>query len=89
MTQAGGLGQKIFFASSPPDRRLLFCTYLKVYFEKTKASLPTISGSKNPLFLSYIKPRGPVTSNSLARWVKSTLAQAGIDMRNFKAHSLR
>ena len=89
MTQAGGLGQKIFFASFPPDRRLLFCTYLKVYIERTKASLPTTSGSKNPLFLSYIKPHGPVTSNTLARWVKSTLAQAGIDTRNFKAHSLR
>ena len=32
-------GQKIFFASFPPDRRLCFCTYLKVYIERTKASL--------------------------------------------------
>ena len=75
---------KDFFASFPPDRRLLFCTYLKVYIERTKASHPTASGSKNPLFLSYIKPHGPVTSSTLARWVKSTLAQAGIDTRNFK-----
>ena len=82
-------GQKIFFASFPPDRRLCFCTYLKVYIERTKASHPTNSGAKNPLFLSYIKPHGPVTSTTLARWVKSTLAEAGIDTTKFKAHSSR
>ena len=52
-------------------------------------SRPTKSGSKNPLFLSYIKPHGPVTSTTLARWVKSALAQAGIDTTKFKAHSSR
>ena len=82
-------GQKNFFASFPPDRGLCFCTYLKVYIERTKASHPTNSGAKNPLFLSYIKPHGPVTSTTLARWVRSTLAQAGIDTTTFKAHSSR
>ena len=57
--------------------------------ERTKASRPTKSGSENPLFLSYIKPHGPVTSTTLARWMKFTLAQAGIDMTKFKAHSSR
>ena len=57
--------------------------------ERTKASHPTASGSKNPLCLSDIKPHGPVNLTTLARWVKSTLVQAGIDMRNFKAHSSR
>ena len=82
-------GQKIFFASFPPDRRLCFCAYLKVYIERTKASCPTKSGSKNFLFLSYIKPHGPVTSTTLAGWVKSTLAEAGIDTMIFEAHSSR
>ena len=80
---------KYFFASFPPDRRLCFCTYLKVYIERTKAYHPTKSCSKNPLFLPYIKPHGPVTSTTLARLVKSTLAQAGIDTTKFKAHSSR
>ena len=89
MFQAGALRAKHFFASFPPDRRLCFCTYLKVYIERTKASCPTKSGFKNPLFLSYIKPHGPVTSTTLSRWVKSTLAQAGIETTKFKAHSSR
>ena len=81
--------QKISLASFPPDRRLCFCTYLKVYVERTKASGPTKSGSKNPLFLSYIKPHDPVTSTTLARWVKSTLSEAGMDTTKFRAHSSR
>ena len=80
---------KDILASFPPDRRLCFCTYLKVYIERTKASHPTKSGSKNPLFLSYIKPHGPATTATLARWVKSTLAEAGIDTTKFKAQSSR
>ena len=44
---------KDFSASFPPDRRLLFCTYLKVYIERTKASHPTTSGSKNPVSVLY------------------------------------
>ena len=71
---------KDFVVSFPPDRRLCFCTYLKVYIERTKASRPTKYGSENP----HIKPHEPVTSTTLARWVKSTLAQAGIDMTKFK-----
>ena len=89
MFQARAPRVKDFFARFPPERRLCFCINLKVYIERTKASPPTKSGSKNYLVLSYIKPCGPVTSTTLARWVKSTLAQAGIDTTNFKAHSLR
>ena len=63
--------------------------FKSLYRERTKASRPTKSGSKNPLFLSYIKPHGPVTSTTPAGWVKSTLAEAGIDTTKFKAHSSR
>ena len=63
--------------------------FKSLYRERTKASRPTKSGSKNPLFLSYIKPHGPVTSTTLAGWVKSTLAEAGIDTIKFKAYSSR
>ena len=79
---------KHFFSCFPPEGDCC-CTYLKVYIERTKASHATAYGCINPLFLSNIKPHRPVNLTTLARWVKSTLAQAGIDMRNFKAHSSR
>ena len=90
MFQAGAPRAKDFFL--PVFLQIGDCVFvhiLKVYIERTKASHPTNSGAKNPLFLSYIKPHGPVTSTTLARWVKSTLAQAGIDTTKFKAHSSR
>ena len=43
------------------------------------------------LFLSYIKPHKPVTSQRLANWLKEILGKAGIDTGTsvFEAHSVR
>ena len=41
------------------------------------------------LFISIIKPHGPVTSSTVARWLKEVLSNAGIDTSIFKAHSVR
>lgn len=43
----------------------------------------------NKLFLSYIRPYRPVSSSTLARWMKETLAEAQVDTSIFKAHSSR
>ena len=45
--------------------------------------------SPDPLFLSYIKPNKPVTSQRIAHWIKDLLKEAGIDVSIFKAHSVR
>ena len=81
--------EKVFLASFPPDRRLCFTTYLRVYERKTKVFRPTSAQSKNLLFLSYIKPHKPVSSSTSARWAKSVLSLAGIDTTIFKPHSTR
>ena len=41
------------------------------------------------LFSLFVKPHKPVSTNSLARWIKSVLSNAGIDTSVFKAHSVR
>ena len=46
------------------------------------------SGSR-PLFLSYVQPHGPVTSQRIAHWVKLLLGEAGVDTTKFSAHSVR
>ena len=43
----------------------------------------------NPLFLSYIRPFKPVTSQRIAHWIKNLLKEAGINTDIFKAHSVR
>ena len=41
------------------------------------------------LFLGISKPHAPVKACGIARWVKSTLSNAGIDTTVFSAHSTR
>ena len=63
---------------------------LKAYEERTKdfrKKLPADSRSR--LFLSCIGQHTPVSSCSIARWLKNLMAEAGIDISIFKAHSIR
>ena len=41
------------------------------------------------LFLAIVKPHNPVLSSTIARWLRNTLQQAGIDAGIFGAHSVR
>ena len=44
---------------------------------------------KTRLFLSWIGEHNPVTSSSIARWLKQTMKDAGIDISIFKLHSVQ
>lgn len=58
-----------------PDSRLCPVTYIKHYITKTN------SLRSNPrLLISYTKPHKPVTNSTVARWIRSTLQDAGIDV---------
>ena len=65
----------------------LICPFqcLSVYIRRT-SPLRTESEA-GPLFISFVKPHKPVSSASLARWLKSVLSSAGI--KGFTAHSTR
>ena len=49
----------------------------------------TKCSSSNRLFLSYIKPHRPVSSSTIAQWVKSVVTLSGINTESFSAHSTR
>ena len=49
--------------------------------EKTRQ----LRGTADPLFIAIIKPHLPVTSSTVARWLKKVI----IDTSIFKAHSVR
>ena len=80
--------QKLFLAGFAPDRRLCFVKYLKHYEKVTKKLQQKAENTPNLLFISYVKPHKPVTSATIARWVKTVLSLAGIDSV-FTAHSTR
>ena len=56
---------------------------LLYYIQRTKDVRKT-----SRLFVSYVTYNG-VTTSTLARWIKSVLCMAGIDVSVFKAHSVR
>lgn len=41
------------------------------------------------LFVSYVWPHGPVTRDTLSRWTKRVMSEAGIDLKQFQPHSMR
>jgi len=65
-------------------------TTLRAYEERTEsfqAKLP--DAYRFQLFLSFIGQHTPVTSSTIARWLKGFMEEAGIDISIFKAHSVR
>ena len=66
------------------DPRLCPVTHLKHYISTTCALR-----HDTRLLISYTRPHKPVTNSTVARWVRSTLQEAGIDVNVFSAHSSR
>ena len=59
--------------------------HLKQYLDKTS----TIRGLHTQLQLSYQKPHRPVSTDTIARWIKVVLTEACINTTVFSAHSTR
>ena len=69
-----------------PDRRLCIVTVLQEYMSRTKKLR---GGEKSQLLVSYQKPFEPVSRDTVSRWVKIVMSEAGIDTRIFTPHSMR
>ena len=48
---------------------------------------PLRDKSESKLLISFRKPHRAVSKDTVARWVKSTLANAGINVASFATHS--
>lgn len=70
----------------PSDPGLCPVKALREYLNKTSSLR-----HPNPqrLLISWRKPYKPVSSSTVARWIKSVLKESGIDVGVFKAHSTR
>ena len=58
---------------------------LKVYIERTK----NLRQDTKQLFISFHKPHHAVSKQTISRWIKKVLNEAGIDVSCFGAHSTR
>ena len=74
-----------FFLRFPENHRLCCVVSLELYIRITQP----LCGDSFQLFISVIKTHHPVTSSTIAQWLKETIYNAGIDTNIFKAHSVR
>ena len=87
--KAGAPVRERFYASFTKDNCLCVVQCLKEYEEVTKSHRQIRPDVPAPLFLSYIQPYRPVSSQRIAHWIKDFLKRAGVDTSTFKAHSVR
>ena len=59
------------------------------HYEKITGQLRDTGMNTNSLYIAHCKPHKPVTSSTIARWLKEIMKEAGIDTSIFKAHSSR
>ena len=67
-----------------PDRRICIVTTIQEYLRRT-SSLRNC----DQLLVSYVRPHGPVSKDTISRWVKTVLNFSGVDTTIFSAHSTR
>ena len=67
------------------DDRICVVECLKIYLKKTAS----IRGSEKQCFISFCKPFRAVSVDTISRWLKRVLFEAGINVEIFKAHSTR
>ena len=69
----------------PVDRGVCVYVALREYLARTQA----LRNGEDQLFISYVKPHNKVSTSTLARWIKTLMCMAGIDISIYKAHSVR
>ena len=68
----------------PNNANLCVMRILREYLCRTK-----VFRSTTKLFISFIRPYGAVSKDTLARWIRTVMKNAGIDITIFKPHSTR
>ena len=69
----------------PHNSKLCVVNHLKTYLDKTK----DFASTGPALFKTFVKPHVPVSRDTISRWVKQVMSDAGINTDNFGAHSTR
>lgn len=64
----------IMLEAYPIDERLCVVTLLKEYLGRTTS----LRGKHSQLFISYVKPYSPVSRDTISRWEKTIMQEAGI-----------
>lgn len=74
----------ISYQAYPEDTSLCIVQTLGVYLQRTKELRQC-----DYLLISYAKPHKRISRDTIARWLKSMLTSAGVNVNKYKAHSIR
>jgi len=78
------------FLAFQEDTTICLVTVLKAYEVRTDQFRHSSSREfKSKLFLPWIGQHNPVTISTIARWLRTCMTEAGIDISIFKPHSIR
>ena len=72
------------FKEFPLCKRLCVVRCIKEYLKRTEPFR-----KHNQLLLSFVKPHGPVSRDTIARWTLKVMALGGIDVEKYGGHSTR
>lgn len=84
-SRPGYKNPEVLLRAYAPDRRLCVLTYFNEYLNRTK----TLRGQETALFITTKKPFRKASKDTMSRWVRQVMLQAGIDTSIFKPHSIR
>jgi len=75
----------VLLQAYPADQSLCVFTHLKEYLQRTKL----LRGTETKLLLSHAKPHHRAARDTISRWIRSVMAEAGVDVTTFKPHNTR
>lgn len=74
----------VVFNSFPQEKKLCVVRALRAYIVRTESLRKS-----DQLLVSFIKPHGPISRDTLARWTLRILRAAGVDTQQYSSHSTR
>ena len=84
-TRPGTPLEPIIIKAFPHDKNLCVFTTLEEYIERTREH----RNNEDRLMISYVKPHKAVTRDSIRRWIRVTMENAGINTEIYGAYSTR
>ena len=65
------------------------CIFVVLCVDETYCFICVNTVMRNILFISYVKPFGAVSKDTISRWLKTVMYRSGIDVNKFTSHSVR
>jgi len=75
----------VLLQAYPADQSFCVFAHLKEYLLRTES----LGGTETKLFLSHKNPHHRASRDTISRWIRSVMAQGGVDVTTFKPHSTR